>query len=218
MVEDLSNQVFGRWTVVGWDHKDERNQNIWKCQCVCGNFGFVSTGVLKSGMSRSCGCLQAELLHERSYIDLTGQKYGKLTVIQRIGTDHHKTPIWECVCDCGNITYVPTNHLRSGHTQSCGCVLSLGEYSVMQFLKKHNIRYVPQKTFIGCVSNTYLKFDFWLPDYGLCIEFDGQHHYMDIDYFHNSLADVQRRDAIKTKYCEENDIVLLRIPYWEKQN
>jgi len=55
-------------------------------------------------------------------IDLTGQRFGKLTVIQY---DHTKKPsgraYWLCKCDCGKKTIVEANHLRSEHTQSCGC-------------------------------------------------------------------------------------------------
>lgn len=48
----------------------------------------------------------------------------------------------------------------------------------------------------------------------------GQHEYKDVPYWdkRDNLSVRQKRDTIKTKYCEENDIVLLRIPYWEKDN
>ncbi len=58
------------------------------------------------------------------YIDLTGQKFGYLTVLQKTGERTHgksKAIIWKCVCDCGQICYVSTNKLKSGHTKSCGC-------------------------------------------------------------------------------------------------
>lgn len=53
-------------------------------------------------------------------IDLTGQKFGKLTVIKRISRTGAVT--WECQCDCGKITYVLGANLRYGHTKSCGCL------------------------------------------------------------------------------------------------
>ena len=55
-------------------------------------------------------------------IDLTGRKIGKLTVIQYAGNDKGKNARWECRCDCGRRTVVAGNHLRNGHTQSCGCL------------------------------------------------------------------------------------------------
>lgn len=54
-------------------------------------------------------------------IDMTGEKCGRLTVLRRQGSDKHKNATWNCLCDCGNESIVPTYKLRSGHTQSCGC-------------------------------------------------------------------------------------------------
>ena len=220
MVDDLTGRKFGRWTVLGWSKKDYRNQNIWLCKCECGNERELSTGVLQSGMSKSCGCLKSELTHLRCCIDISGKRFGKLVAIRNTVEHPRRTPIWECICDCGRTTYVPANHLRSGHTQSCGCEMSFGELMVGRFLMNHNIAFEKQKTFIGCEDSGKLRFDFWLPLYGLCIEFDGQQHYKSVPLWDSdcSLEDRQRRDAIKTKYCEENDIILLRIPYWEKDN
>ena len=110
--------------------------------------------------------------------------------------------------------------LRSGTTLSCGCIRSIGENIIKVFLDKHNIHYYREKKFNGCYDIRMLKYDFWLPDYGMCIEFDGVQHFQDAQSWDKSstLDDRQRRDAIKNKYCEENDIILLRIPYWEKGN
>ena len=60
------------------------------------------------------------------FIDLEGQKYGNLTVIER-SKDHilpsgKPRTMWKCKCDCGNITYVSSQSLRSGTTISCGCL------------------------------------------------------------------------------------------------
>jgi hypothetical protein len=55
-------------------------------------------------------------------IDLTGQRFGRLTVIRR----HHekyREAKWECLCDCGNASITRGDHLRSGHTKSCNCLI-----------------------------------------------------------------------------------------------
>jgi hypothetical protein len=55
-------------------------------------------------------------------LDLTGQKFRKLTAIKFTGErDKWKAKLWECLCDCGNITNVSTHALMSGNTGSCGC-------------------------------------------------------------------------------------------------
>lgn len=56
------------------------------------------------------------------YINLIGQKFGRLTVIDKCRKNNR--PYWVCQCDCGNITKVETYGLKSGHTQSCGCYRS----------------------------------------------------------------------------------------------
>lgn len=57
----------------------------------------------------------------RKIIDLSNQKFGKLTVIKYLGNDKHKKALWLCKCDCGNETVVESSRLRKGHTKSCGC-------------------------------------------------------------------------------------------------
>ena len=59
--------------------------------------------------------------HSRQKMDLTGQRYGKLTVVGPAENIGERTA-WRCVCDCGREVVVKSNRLRSGHTKSCGCL------------------------------------------------------------------------------------------------
>jgi len=52
--------------------------------------------------------------------NLVGETYGRLTVIKRVGTKY-RSPLWECICSCGNTMFTVTTHLKSGNTFSCGC-------------------------------------------------------------------------------------------------
>ena len=56
------------------------------------------------------------------FCDLTGQRFGKLTAIERVGRTKHKDLLWRCICDCGNKCVASTDHLKSGSTKSCGCL------------------------------------------------------------------------------------------------
>lgn len=56
-------------------------------------------------------------------IDLTGQRFGRLTVESRVGSQNGSA-LWKCRCDCGNFVKVQTRYLRSGNTKSCGCIHS----------------------------------------------------------------------------------------------
>ena len=62
---DLTGQKFGRLTVVQFDHK-ENGRKYYLCQCDCGNFKIVSNHSLKSGNTKSCGCLHKEILIQRN--------------------------------------------------------------------------------------------------------------------------------------------------------
>lgn len=54
--------------------------------------------------------------------DLTGQRFGRLTVIERAGSDNQKRATWKCQCDCGNVIIVFSCNLLQGRSQSCGCL------------------------------------------------------------------------------------------------
>ncbi len=83
--------------------------------------------------------------------DLTGQKFGKLTVLERAPDKYYpcgtKEYRWKCQCDCGNITIVATNHLkRKKHpTQSCGCIVK--KNAIKQLNKIHNGEYASHKEY-----------------------------------------------------------------------
>lgn len=57
-------------------------------------------------------------------IDLTGQRFGSLKAVEYVGSRSGHA-LWKCICDCGNEVIVQSCHLRSGHTQSCGCLHDL---------------------------------------------------------------------------------------------
>lgn len=97
------------------------------------------------------------------------------------------------------------------------CNKSRGEKIISDILYKYDIYYIPQYKFDDCRFKHVLTFDFYLPEYNMCIEFDGEFHYkpiMGVDEFAKGYV----RDDIKNAYCNENNISLIRIPYWEKEN
>ena len=107
------------------------------------------------------------------------------------------------------------------------CSESKGERKINSFLAKENISFKRQKTFNDCVNNKtgrLLSFDFYLPKYNLCIEYDGEYHYEPWRlYFDKSEAqekynDLKYRDNLKNLYVKNNNIKLLRIPYFEFKN
>lgn len=100
-----------------------QKQKVYECVCDCGTVKSVRHSNLKSGTTMSCGCYAGEL---RSKV-LPGEKYGRLTTISfsnRKTTGGHTIRSWECLCDCGKVSYADSGSLTSGHTQSCGCYKS----------------------------------------------------------------------------------------------
>lgn len=116
----LENQRFGRLVVL--ERTENRGQqSCWLCQCDCGNFTKVTAGLLRSGRTKSCGCLLKEASSKTATKNLTGRRFGKLTVITRCGTHKSGRALWLCQCDCGNEHIAKASDLLRGSTSSCGC-------------------------------------------------------------------------------------------------
>ena len=154
-------------------------------------------------------------------IDLSGQRFGKLTAIKPIKDENGWYLQWLCKCDCGKEKIVRTQNLKKGCTTSCGCIKSANEIKIEEILTELQIDFETEKTFDNCINpktNYKLRFDFYLPDYNTCIEYDGQQHYIGWwqDKIEGSLESSQYRDKIKTDFCRNNNIKLIRIPYWDE--
>jgi hypothetical protein len=132
------------------------------------------------------------------------------------------TPL-EIMCNiCGKTFFqLYNNHLKG---QGCpDCKKSKGEKKIKVWLENNKIKYKTYYKFNNCINfktNYHLKFDFYLPDSNLCIEYDGIQHYEKVNFFGGDLKfkENQYRDKIKTDYCKDNNIRLLRIPYWDFDN
>lgn len=100
------------------------------------------------------------------------------------------------------------------------CSYSKGESKISTFLDYHKIEYISQHSFPDCKNILNLLFDFYLEKYNLCIEYNGGQHYKPVKFFGGieSFKLQAKRDEIKRKYCEENNINLLIIPYWDYDN
>ena len=127
------------------------------------------------------------------------------------------------MCDCGNETILQSNTLTSGHTSSCGCLNSYYNMYINQYLDKIGVKHISE--YSVCINEKRYRFDFYLPDYNLMIEYDGSQHFV-VSRFHKDnkeknlqdLKNIQEHDHIKNEYCKDNKINLLRIPYWDCEN
>ncbi len=118
----------------------------------------------------------------------------------------------------GHFNQSPNNHLQG---KGCpGCKESKGEKVIGKFLDFHNIKCIRQFKFPECKNILPLPFDFYLPDLNMCIEYDGIQHYKPIEKWggNNYLVEIQKNDQIKSLYCFQNNIGLLRISYKDFKN
>ena len=218
---DLTDTVHGDIHVVEQHGKDKRGATLWKCECLrCGKIFDTITNNITRG-KQNCGCSRTENVRKAKFKDLSNQTFNYI-LVNSFANYQDGRAVWNCTCLlCGKQFYTTAHELLAGDRMSCGCICSSGEQLIKSVLDKYNIKYIPQKTFIGCKSKAKLKFDFWLPDYGMCIEYDGEQHFGVVRNWHDNDDKYQRRkthDQIKEQWCYSNDIVLLRIPYLDKKN
>jgi hypothetical protein len=121
--KDIAGHRFGRLTVHNsCGYKD--GHQIWNCQCDCGESIKVNTNSLSMGNTKSCGCLRMDVVRQRAIHNrqrFVGEKFGRLCVLERDGSNRRGNSIWKCQCDCGNVILVDGSNLRSSNSISCGC-------------------------------------------------------------------------------------------------
>lgn len=224
---DLTGQVFGRLTVIKRVKNSNDGHARWECQCECGNIVTVSSNVLKKGNTKSCGCLNRDVASAKAknnYKDLMNQQFGRLTVVEFLGSNNKRSILWRCICECGNNNFITTSHhLLSGNTKSCGCLKSIGESNIAILLSKNNIDFIQQYKIEDAIypdTKGSMRFDFYLPKENRLIEFDGEQHFSASGGWNDekNLVLVQTRDKVKNEYALSHNIPLVRIPYWERDN
>lgn len=224
---DLTGQKINALTVLEASDLRSASGGIkWKCQCDCGNITYVEASRLRSKKAKSCGCLSKKALEIGRglfFQDLSNQTFGKLTVIERaedkIFENNRKAVQWKCSCDCGNEVTVLASNLKNGNTQSCGLCNknSHGNLKIEKLLKENNISYIREYRFQDCKSILPLPFDFFVNNTYL-IEYDGKQHFENSNSFFESYEEIHKRDLIKSQWCKENHIPLIRIPFTHYNN
>ena len=208
---------FGKLVVESRTDERVNGSVVWKCKCDCGGYKNVPTHLLTSNHTQSCGCLIREIQGN----DISNQRFGKLVVLYPCDYKRASSIIWHCKCDCGNECDVESYSLRKGFTQSCGCISSsIGETNIQTILQANSIKYKKEYT-VKEIGN--LRFDFALLENEKIvrlIEFDGIQHFTSRSGVWNDTKDDlqkrQERDNRKNKWALDNNIPLVRIPYWER--
>ena len=125
-VKDITGQRFGRLVAQYYklvpNPRTGKNDTYWHCKCDCGNEKDIRRGDLQQGRTVSCGCYGKEQASKALKEDLSGQRFGRLLVLEDTKKRMYKSVIWKCECDCGNIVEVYAPSLKNGSTRSCGCL------------------------------------------------------------------------------------------------
>jgi hypothetical protein len=158
---------------------------------------------------RKCGLIIGEFIKRANIIFDNFYDYSKTIYVHS-----QKKVIVTCPLH-GDFLVNPNDHI---HNRS-GCPLCknhIGEIYVAKLLKDNNINFIPQKTFPDCKYKRKLRFDFYIPEFNILIEYDGFQHFEKLEIFGGKESFILQeiKDEIKNKYCENNNIPLIRLPYW----
>lgn len=138
--KDIVGEKFGRLEVLSDTGRTSWGSVIWRCRCVCGKLVEVSAVNLRSGATKSCGCLANEVAKKNgkaTRLKIAGRKFGRLKAISPTQKKSGSQIIWECECDCGAKVWVAGANLKRGHTKSCGCLSA--EYSGLRLKEMHRM-------------------------------------------------------------------------------
>lgn len=210
--------IHGKFEIAPYQHIknwDKRTDNYKACGCgLCGKEFTIQRNV-KGKISTEEYVSRFKTIH--------GDKYDYSKVIY---TSHKEKVLIICNIH-GSFKQLVTNHLRG----SCcpRCKNSKGHNLIVQWLKNHNIEFKTEHSFIDCINpltNRKLKFDVYIQKHSIVIEYDGEQHFKPVKFHQrmsqeqtqNMLELTQYRDNIKNVYCLNNNIKILRIAYYDKDN
>ena len=212
---DYSGQIFGNIKVLKRADGDlDRCRNSMKergrttdpkytCEClICGKIFDRNISAIKNNKYKNCGCKTLQY-------DLTGKKFGKLTVIKSLGLDTHSEMNWECVCDCGNKYIAKSYSLRKGTTKQCKecAIKQMSENSrkYVVFSKRLKECYVNMKT--RCTNKNQDPFNRYVNrGIELCEEWENDYNKFQTWALNNGYSETLTLDRIDNNkgYYPEN--------------
>lgn len=217
---DITNQIFGRLTAIQPTKERRGGSVVWECHCECGRTTYVNAKSLRSGNTRSCGCLQKEIASKNFSKDITNQRFGNLVAIKPTEERRHGSVVWECKCDCGNTHLTTAELLLGGNCKSCGCIHSRGNQKIKEILQQAQVNFVAEYQIR--IDNINYYYDFAIIEdnkIAYLIEYDGELHF---EYKENrgwnnkeNWERTYQNDKIKNQYAKDKGIPLIRIPYFE---
>lgn len=184
--------------------------------CKCGNESKIRFGDFQQGLR--CADCGGSKKHTLEYVQNYMEKYSCKCLAIEYKNNKTKLPY---LCSCGHISAITFNDFARGR-RCAKCKKSKGERDIIEYLESEQIPYVVEHKIAGCVNRRMLRFDFLIKD-KLLVEFNGKQHYNPLAFGSKSpeaaninFEYILCNDKIKKEYCEDNNIPLLIIPYWQK--
>jgi len=141
---DLTGKVFNDLTVL-YKIPNKHGKTYWKCLCSCGEECDCQTSDITSGKRKDCGHSHSEYMHTARTIDIVGNIYSYLQVqemLPSVKIGNKWRSMCRCLCLlCGNIIDLRKDNLTNRDTKSCGCLKSLGEQQILEYLINYNINF-----------------------------------------------------------------------------
>ena len=202
-------------------------EKIWvKCN-VCGHEWQIEPDGLLQG--RGCPeCMKVESHNKQvksneQFLQELSEINPMLIPLEPYYNDHTKILVR---CDIHDYVWsVAPNKILRRRTGCPKCCLYSNEEKIIDILESLEYNVELQKRFDDCRDKSTLPFDIYVKELNLLIEYDGEGHYKPIPHgsisheeAEENLKIVQKHDKIKTQYCKDNNIPLIRIPYWENKN
>ena len=191
--------------------------NITPVIIICPEHGEFSQKPNYHLLGNGCPeCGGTKRLTQEEFIEKSNFTHNNKYDYSKVNYKNNKTKVIIICKKHGEFTQSPSHHMNGSGCQRCN--ESKGEKLIQYFLNKMNINFDREKRFDGCRHRKKLPFDFYLPDYNMCIEYDGEQHFetwrmSNSESAKKRLEEIKTRDKIKTDFCQNNNISLCRIKY-----
>lgn len=199
--------------------------------CRCKICGYIWTTIPKVLTTNKSGCpkcgrekaTKAETKTREQFILEMSKIDNSIEIIGDYVNTHTKI---KCRCKrCGRIWFAYPANLLNKSAGCPGCNASIGEKLMLDILTSLGIDYVPQYPIKDGIHKKPLRFDAFDKNNNIAYEFNGEQHYYPVDFAgkgeewaNEQFKITKERDSSKLKYCKKNNIDIVIIPYWEKDN
>ena len=194
--------------------------NKQKVKIICPRHGIFEQRI--DGHLTGKGCVKCGfdklIIGADRFIENSKMKHGDIYDYSKVKETYvNQRSIVEIKCKKhGFFKQIAYNHSHGNGCPTCKHD-SKGQKAIRKYLIEKNIKFKEQKSFNECKYRKCLYFDFYLPSYNACIEYDGEQHFIPVKKFGGEklLKENKLRDSIKNNFCENNKINILRIRFNE---